>query len=49
MTRVWLSMIECEGLTISDICLQGYDDISGEILDSDATKVIKSINYIGLF
>ena len=42
-------MIECEGLTISNLCLQGYDGIPEEIIDSDATKVIKSINYIGLF
>ena len=42
-------MIDYEGLTISNLCLQGYDDIPEEILDLDATKVIKSINYIGLF
>ena len=45
MTWVWMSMIDYEGLTISDLSLQGYDDIP----DSVATKVIKSINYIGLF
>ena len=49
MTWVWLSMIDYEGLTIFYLCLQGYDDIPNEIPDSDATKVIKSINYIGLF
>ena len=36
MTWVWLSMIDCEGLTISELCLQGDDDIPKEILDSDA-------------
>ena len=49
MTWVWFSMIDYEGLAISDLRLHGYDDILEEIPDSDATKVIKSINYIGIF
>ena len=49
MTWIWLSMTDYEGLTISYLCMQGYDDILEKIPDSYATKVIKIINYIGLF